>query len=305
MKEHFENEQFSRYLNKQLEKEADQIEEELAKHPELTGVAPDDSVKMKLDEQIEEYERQKAVSRLSRKDREALELGRMLQAEREAGQESRDGQSEKSAGERVGEEKVRRAGWIRRGGWKRIAVLAAAMVFVLGIGITSVGGPERVVEVMQQMVGDREVTKINADNDEVLSSEGLVEEEAYQEIKDKLGIDPVRITKEEGMRFIDAEIDEILQTANLLFGMDDNIVSYIISVSYADESFGADIEDQLIDIYPYTVNDISIEVKEYLIAEGGETEFSAEFDYQKVHYQLTGIMGKNQMENLLKNLYIL
>ena len=287
MKEQFDNEQFSQFLNEQLQREAEEIEKELEEHPELVDLSPDDSVKDRLYAQIEEYETQKTLSKLSEKDREALRLGRMLQKERE-------------------EDEIRRTVRKRRMGWRRIASLAAVMVFVLGLGITSVGGPKRVMEVMQQMVGGREVTKINSDDDKVVSSEGLAEEDAYQEIKDKLGIDPVRLlTNEGGMQFVGVEIDEILQTANLLFDMEGNVVSYIISLSYADGSFGSDIEDQLVDTYPYKTDRFTVEVKEYLIEESNDTEFSAEFDYQKVHYQLTGIMEKAELEEILKNLYFL
>lgn len=287
MKEQFDNEQFSQFLNEQLQREAEEIEKELEEHPELADLSPDDSVKDRLYAQIEEYETQKALSKLSEKDREALRLGRMLQKERE-------------------EDETRRTVRKRRMGWRRIAALAAVMVFVLGLGITSVGGPKRVMEVMQQMVGGREMTRINSDDDEILSSGESEEEKAYQQIKDELGIDPVRLlTNEKGMQFVGIEIDEMLQTANLFFDMKGNVVSYIISLSYADGSFGSDIEDQLVDSYPYKTDRFTVEVREYLISETDETEFSAEFDYQDVHYQLTGIMEKAELEEILKNLYFL
>lgn len=287
MKEQFDNEQFSQFLNEQLQREAEEIEKELEEHPELADLSPDDSVKDRLYAQIEEYETQKALSKLSEKDREALRLGRMLQKERE-------------------EDETRRTVRKRRMGWRRIAALAAVMVFVLGLGITSVGGPKRVMEVMQQMVGGREMTQIESDNDETLKSGESEEEKAYQQIKDELGIDPVRLlTNQEGMQFVGVEIDEMLQTANLFFDMKGNVVSYIISLSYADGSFGSDIEDQLVDSYPYKTDRFTVEVREYLISETDETEFSAEFDYQDVHYQLTGIMEKAELEEILKNLYFL
>lgn len=287
MKEQFDNEQFSQFLNEQLQREAEEIEKELEEHPELADLSPDDSVKDRLYAQIEEYETQKALSKLSEKDREALRLGRMLQKERE-------------------EDEIRRTVRKRRMGWRRIAALAAVMVFVLGLGITSVGGPKRVMEVMQQMVGGREVTKINSDDDKVVSSEGLAEEDAYQEIKDKLGIDPVRIASNSAdLEFVGAETDPVLQTANVLYKKQDTVISYIINLSYADGSFGSDIEDQLIDTYPYKTDRFTVEVKEYLISETNETEFSAEFDYQEVYYQLTGIMEKTELEEILKNLHFL
>lgn len=287
MNEQFENEQFSQFLNKQLQQEAEQIEKELMEHPELTELSPDDGVKEKLYEQIREYEKQKVLSRLSAEDQEALQLGRMLQKERE--EEKR--------------QRFARKHWM---GWKRAVAVAAVMVFVLGLSITSVGGPERVLEVMQQVVGGREMTRINSDNDEILSSGESEEEKAYQEIKDELGIDPVRIASNStNLKFIKAETDVSMQTAHVLYEKEDQILSYIISCSYADESAGIDIEDQLIDTYSYETDGAIIEVKEYRISESNKMEFSAEFEYEKIHYQLTGIMERVELEEILGNLHFL
>ena len=78
-------EAFAAFMQEQLDREAAQIEEELAKSPELAGLSPDDSAKEKLYEKIEAYERQQAYGRLSPEDQEALRLGRQIQREREEG----------------------------------------------------------------------------------------------------------------------------------------------------------------------------------------------------------------------------
>lgn len=287
MKEQFDNEQFSQFLNEQLQREAEEIEKELEEHPELADLSPDDSVKDRLYAQIEEYETQKALSKLSEKDREALRLGRMLQKERE-------------------EDEIRRTVRKRRMGWRRIAALAAVMVFVLGLGITSVGGPKRVMEVMQQMVGEREVTKINSDDDKVVSSEGLAEEDAYQEIKDKLGIDPVRIASNSvELEFVSVEIDEMLQTAVVLYNKDEKVISYIISISYSDGSFGVDIEDELVREFQQQKNGLNITVKEYNIVQSNEKLYSAEFNRQDVYYQITGSVDEEDMKKIINNLSFL
>ncbi len=287
MKEQFDNEQFSQFLNEQLQREAEEIEKELEEHPELADLSPDDSVKDRLYAQIEEYETQKALSKLSEKDREALRLGRMLQKERE-------------------EDETRRTVRKRRMGWRRIAALAAVMVFVLGLGITSVGGPKRVMEVMQQMVGGREVTKINSDDDKVVSSEGLAEEDAYQEIKDKLGIDPVRIASNSvELEFVSVEIDEMLQTAVVLYNKDEKVISYIISISYSDGSFGVDIEDELVREFQQQKNGLNITVKEYNIVQSNEKLYSAEFNRQDVYYQITGSVDEEDMKKIINNLSFL
>lgn len=288
MKEQFDNEQFSQFLNEQLQREAEEIEKELEEHPELADLSPDDSVKDRLYAQIEEYETQKALSKLSEKDREALRLGRMLQKERE-------------------EDEIRRTVRKRRMGWRRIAALAAVMVFVLGLGITSVGGPKRVMEVMQQMVGGREMTQIESDNDETLKSGESEEEKAYQQIKDELGIDPVRIaTNSLELEFISAEIDEMLQTAVVLYNnKDGKVISYIISISYSDSSFGVDIEDELVREFQQQKGGLNITVKEYNIVQNNEKLYSAEFNRQDVYYQITGSVDEADMKKIINNLSFL
>ena len=288
MKEQFDNEQFSQFLNEQLQRVAEEIEKELEEHPELADLSPDDSVKDRLYAQIEEYETQKALSKLSEKDREALRLGRMLQKERE-------------------EDEIRRTVRKRRMGWRRIAALAAVMVFVLGLGITSVGGPKRVMEVMQQMVGGREMTQIESDNDETLKSGESEEEKAYQQIKDELGIDPVRIaTNSLELEFISAEIDEMLQTAVVLYNnKDGKVISYIISISYSDSSFGVDIEDELVREFQQQKGGLNITVKEYNIVQNNEKLYSAEFNRQDVYYQITGSVDEADMKKIINNLSFL
>lgn len=288
MKEQFDNEQFSQFLNEQLQREAEEIEKELEEHPELADLSPDDSVKDRLYAQIEEYETQKALSKLSEKDREALRLGRMLQKERE-------------------EDEIRRTVRKRRMGWRRIASLVAVMVFVLGLGITSVGGPKRVMEVMQQMVGGREMTQIESDNDETLKSGESEEEKAYQQIKDELGIDPVRIaTNSLELEFISAEIDEMLQTAVVLYNnKDGKVISYIISISYSDSSFGVDIEDELVREFQQQKGGLNITVKEYNIVQNNEKLYSAEFNRQDVYYQITGSVDEADMKKIINNLSFL
>ena len=91
----------------------------------------------------EAEEREEAINHLSEEDREALELGRkMLKAG--IGQNNPEEPSGK---------KVRR----KKKPLKMYLALAAVIVCVLAMGITSMGGPERIVRMMTQNVGDREV----------------------------------------------------------------------------------------------------------------------------------------------------
>ena len=284
-----EEEQFKALLEKQMRREAEQIEEELENNPEIAALSPDDSAKEKLYERIEEYERQQAVRRLSPEDQEALRLGRQLQKEKAAEEEA-------AAGVKAGRGKKRFL--------KRLAGVAAVFVIVAAVGITGVGGPARVMEVLQQVVGSREMTKVNSDEEDLLDSGENQEERIYQEIKNAFAIDPVRIIKLlPEMEFLDAQIDTDLQVVNMFFEKDGDIISYIMNFSQEDIAWGADIEDIFIHEYKYPLNMVEVTIQEYEIKETGKKKYSASFDYQDVHYQLTGIMEKGEIEEILNNLY--
>lgn len=301
MREHFndeqscqekrEEEQFAAFMEEQMQKEAEQIEEELKKNPEIARLSPGDGAKERLYEKIEEYERQQAVRRLSPEDQEALRLGRQIQQEK-----AREEESKASS----------RPGSVRKRFFKRLAGVAAVVVIVAAVGITGVGGPDRVMEVAQQLFGGREVTRVQSDDKEILEYGEDEEEIAFQEIKDKLGIDPVRLIKRlPYMEFMDMQLDSDLRVADVFYNNEGEIVSYIIDCSQEDAAWGADIEDTLIQEYSYPLNSVQVLIQEYMVEETGDKKYSAQFEYQEVHYQLTGIMTREQMEEILNNLHFL
>lgn len=301
MREHFndeqscqekrEEEQFAAFMEEQMQKEAEQIEEELKKNPEIARLSPGDGAKERLYEKIEEYERQQAVRRLSPEDQEALRLGRQIQKEKAREEESKAASRPGSGSKRF---------------FRRLAGVAAVIVIVAAVGITGVGGPDRVMEAAQQLFGGREVTKVNSNENHVLSSAESEEEKAYQEIKNEFGIDAVRIVKLlPEMEFLDMQIDQDLQVANLFYDNDGKIISYIISCSQDESVWGRDIEDTFIREYKYPLELVQASVQEYEIEETGEKKYSANFDYQDIHYQLTGTMKQQELEEILNNLHFL
>ena len=301
MREHFndeqscqekrEEEQFAAFMEEQMQKEAEQIEEELKKNPEIARLSPGDGAKERLYEKIEEYERQQAVRRLSPEDQEALRLGRQIQKEKAREEESKAASRPGSGSKRF---------------FKRLAGVAAVVVIVAAVGITGVGGPDRVMEVLQQMVGNREVTTVSSDDRDIIEFDRVEEEEAYQEIKDEFGIDAVRIVKLlPEMEFLDMQIDQDLQVANLFYDNDGEIISYIISCSQDESVWGMDVEDTFIREYKYPLELVQASIQEYEVEQTGEKKYSAIFDYQDVHYQLTGIMKQQEVEEILNNLHFL
>lgn len=213
------------------------------------------------------------------------------------------GKMEKSGGVGSGNAGAKEKNIRRRRRIRVYAAAAAVLVMVATFGVNSFGGPENVMRAMKRIVGDREVSQVDSDEGNLVI-EGEKEEEAYQEIKDAFGINPVRMSiQPRDMKFVSAEIEEDAQIAELLYKCDDKNILYIINMAYSKDSFGMDVEDKLTDEYNLEVRDVDIHIKEYQI-DGAETKkYSADFDYKKAKYFLIAAVEKGDFELIVKNLY--
>ena len=180
----------------------------------------------------ETEEREEAINHLSEEDREALELGRkMLKA----------GIGQKDPKEPSGK-KVRR----KKKPLKMYLALAAVIVCVLAMGITSMGGPERIVRMMTQNVGDREVEKSSTSH-KIKMIESEDEEKAYQEIGDNFGTEVVKIfICLPEMHFDSMELDKEKQMADMYYLYNNKTIAYCINVPYRENSLGVDFEDPIV-----------------------------------------------------------
>ena len=247
-------------------------------------------MKNALDQKIREREmrsedmkRTDAYAKLSEEDQEALRLGR----------EMLKNQSE--------EKKIYTMRRKKRN-IRRIVALAAVLILVMAVGMTSFGGPERMLQFMKSSVGGRKVSQVDSsDKNKIIEEED--EEKAYEKIAEEFGIEPVRIIwRPKGMEFIKMELDTDIQVAELDYIRDREKMEFIISASYGKVSLGADNEDEIIDHY-YIKENVPIDVTEYKTPETETNRYKAEFKYNKLYYCLTGTMTKEEMENILKNLY--
>lgn len=181
--------------------------------------------------------------------------------------------------------------------------LVAALVSALAIGVTSLGGAERVIRMMTHMVGDREITQVDSsENNYVMTKES--EEDAYQEVKEKFGIEPVRIINTaETLKFERLEFDEKLQTAELFYKFNNKSVIYFINASYSKTSWGLDVEDEMIGMVEETINGCKMEVKEYYIVETEAKKYSANFKYKGLEYCVVGNVKKDDFYYILNSLF--
>ena len=167
------------------------------------------------------------------------------------------------------------------------------------------GGPARLVEMVRTMVGEREVIKVNSDEENLKIAEER-EEEAYQKIKDAFGVDPVKIiASPEGFEFSELVIDETIQTAEMFYQYKGENVVYFVNASYTSTSWGMDVEDTVTDTYYKEKEGTKIEIKEYEIVSSDIKRYSASYKYKGVEYFLIGTMSKQDFEVIVENLYFL
>lgn len=298
-----EQEKVKKLMQEELEREAEKIRAEVEADESLRNLPFPDGMDGELQKKIEEYEKNKAaVEMLSEEDQEALRLGRELQMlnvkENEAEEES-ENKENGSAGRTGKTVRFRRK--------KRTYVLLAFVaVLVLAMGMTAIGGQPFVSEVFNQLLAGRENININSSNSdegEVIPAENDPEEQAYQEIKDEFGFDPVQLREmPEATEFEEYTFDSNSEEILLLYSIDGNILEYRIYPNFRNKSIGYDIEDELLDEFTLTISDVAIHVQEYQIKENSQKVYMANFQYKDTYYILRGSIPKESFEGILKNL---
>ena len=154
-----------------------------------------------------------------------------------------------------------------------------------------------------QMVGDREVEKINS-SDENLVMGRENEEEAYQKVKAEFGTEPVKIIhRMKAMKFQKMEFEKEIQTAELFYTYNDDAVIYLINASYAETSLGIDVDDEILKTEEKYINGCKMEIKEYLVYGKEDKKYSAHFKYNGLEYCLVATMTDSDFELILNNLF--
>ena len=330
MEKHEDN--LDKLLKAELEKEAGEIMEEVDSDESLQDISFPEDLDEKMWSKIQEYEeQQKAYEKLSDADKEAIRLGREVQALRggedtkdrlkkdvesdsyidnvvpiehgkhetdnKASDDGTDEETEKEAGKK----KVKK----RKRHWKAYGIVAIVAVLAMMWSMVSIGGTPFFGRVLNDIIGDREMVKVNTEREDGDKNKVDVYDESkvYEDIKEKFGGDVVRlrITSKE-MSLVQSDIDESLKRVCLIYENEDGIIQYQMEIQVENKSYGYDIEDEKIKEFQIEVEGHTIDVSQYQLPNGGK-ENVAKFVYKDVFYTLNGIMDEEKFKDLLKNLY--
>lgn len=187
-----------------------------------------------------------------------------------------------------------------------VAALAAVLVLVLGLGMTSVGSKSYWKELLDVLMGEGSARMIDVEDMEKQTTEDVDEMKVYQEIDEKLGADLVWMRyKPKGMILESYSVDDSLQMARIFFRYQGNLIRYTMYGSQEDSSWVEKEEDKIVNEYSKEIEGVKIEVEEISKPKQPVETRAAKFEYNGVHYEIKGMLSREELDKILENLYFL
>ena len=184
-----------------------------------------------------------------------------------------------------------------------VVSLAAVLVIVSGVGVTTVGSKSHWKVLIERITGGKPMNMINTEDMKSYETEDVDELTVYQEIREKLNIKPVRIIyKPDNMKLDSYKVQEELLKAELLYICEGEIIRYSLYLNDEDSSVGQNEEDNRINVYTVSVKGTEINVEEFEVTDSSENRQIANFEYLGVHYQLKGVVKRSEFKKILENL---
>lgn len=330
MEKHEDN--LDKLLKAELEKEAGEIMEEVDSDESLQDISFPEDLDEKMWSKIQEYEeQQKAYEKLSDADKEAIRLGREVQALRggedtkdrlkkdvesdsyidnvvpiehgkhETDNKASDDGTDEETGKEAGKKKVKK----RKRHWKVYGIVAIVAVLAMMWSMVSIGGTPFFGKLWTQTIGDRKMTQVDTEREDGDKNkvDDYDESKVYEEIKQKFGVDVVRLKRNsDGMALVQSDIDEVLKKVCLIYENNNTFIQYQMEIQSENKSYAYDIEDKKVKRIQITVDGNKIDIIQYELDDGNE-ENIAQFTYEDVFYTINATMEEDDFKELLKNLY--
>lgn len=186
-------------------------------------------------------------------------------------------------------------------------MVAAVAVLALAAGMTSIGGAPFVAKIRKQLIGEREMVKVNSEREgeEDRNTRESEEEAFYQTVEDTFGFAPISLGYMPiNTTVLDYEVNRDLQEACIVFENEGNIIEYQIWPNFRNKSVGYDIEDQFLEEETIKISNIEIDLKCYMVKESSSQEYVAQFENKDVYYVINSCVEKEEFLEIIKNLKI-
>lgn len=183
--------------------------------------------------------------------------------------------------------------------------MAIVAVLAMMWSMVSIGGTPFFGKLWTQTIGDRKMTQVDTEREDGDKNkvDDYDEESVYEEIKEKMGVDVVRLKRtSEDMLLVQSDIDEVLKRVCLIYDNKENMIEYQMVFNYKEQSHGYDIEDKKIKEEKIKISGNNIDIFQYELPDGNK-ENVAQFTYEDVFYTINTTMDEGKLKKLLKNLY--
>lgn len=251
-------------LKEELEKEAAEIEKELAEDPELDNLEVSKELDDAIYAEIQRYEKEQEEDKIKEFPLRTYK-------------------------------KKKKA--------KLLVALIAILVLVMGMSVSSVGSKSYMKELIEKFTGKSQVDVTNVKDMDSHDVEENDEMGAYQEIDNMLKEKSIRIwDMPKGMHFVSYRIESNMQQADIYYEYKGKNIRYEIYMNRTDSSRGVTKEDEVIDKYELEVQGNIINVEQRSTKETNSNVMTAEFEYNGVFYQLRGKLEKAEFNKILENL---
>lgn len=330
MEKHEDN--LGKLLKAELEKEAGEIMEEMDSDESQKDISFPEDLDEKMWSKIQEYEeQQKAYEKLSDADKEAIRLGREVQALRggentkdhlkkdmesdsyidnvvpiEHGKHETDNKaSDDGTNEEIEKEAGKKKVKKRKRHWKAYGIVAIVAVLAMMWSMVSIGGTPFFGKLWTQTIGDRKMTQVDTEREDGDKNkvDGHDEEKVYEEIKEKFGVDIVRFLKKPNdMVLLQSDIDEVLKRVCLIYENKETLIQYQMEIQSENKSYAYDVEDEKVKKEQIVVDGNTIDIIQYEL-DAGKEEYVARFTYEGVFYTINATMSEEEFKEFLKNLY--
>ena len=158
------------------------------------------------------------------------------------------------------------------------------------------------MKVADLVLGNENTVKVNTEGEDRIETTKVDEKEAYEQIKEELGIEPVQLQyMPAGMEFDSFSIDSNVGVAKLFYLYDQKVFQYEMYIQKNDFSRSLNSEDKVIDEYTVDNGEKKIVIKELVVLD--KKEYVAFFEEKQVFYKLMGHMDRVDFEKIIKNLF--
>lgn len=257
-----------------------------SKKTERTEIEPKETEPEK--KVLSEQENVNVYKGLSEEDQKALELGRQLLNQKAEEAEKNRKRSKK---------------WKTR--TKRMAAVAAVLVCVFGVSVRSEAGRAYFMKMWNFVSGNELSIKINkTGTGDVIRSLSEDEERMNQEIKEKLGVAPIRMLYiPENMVFQNYSINLEIYNCIEIYEIDGLNFNIQIFNKRNKNSLGQKFDGEL--AYTIETGTKQMQVPVYKIKDDeGKDMFIAQFEYDEGYYIISSSISKEKFTKILQNIEI-